>query len=67
MNMSDLEQLKAHLRDLRNNLNFHSHRYYVLDDPVISDQEYDRLFQELIDIEARYPDLVTPDSPSQRV
>ncbi|MCK5545718.1 MAG: NAD-dependent DNA ligase LigA, partial [Desulfobulbaceae bacterium] len=67
MNMSDLEQLKAHLWDLRNNLNFHSHRYYVLDDPVISDQEYDRLFQELIDIEARYPDLVTPDSPSQRV
>ena len=65
--MSDLEQIKTNLRDLRNNLNFHSHRYYVLDDPVISDQEYDRLFQELLKIEARYPDLVTPDSPSQRV
>jgi len=65
--MSDLEQIKESLRDLRNNLNFHSHRYYVLDDPVISDQEYDRLFQELLNIEARYPDLVTPDSPSQRV
>ncbi|MEA1934930.1 MAG: NAD-dependent DNA ligase LigA [Thermodesulfobacteriota bacterium] len=65
--MSDLEQIKTNLRDLRNNLNFHSHRYYVLDDPVISDQEYDRLFQELLKIEARYPDLITPDSPSQRV
>ena len=65
--MSDLEQIITNLRNLRNNLNFHSHRYYVLDDPVISDQEYDRLFQELLKIEARYPDLVTPDSPSQRV
>ncbi|MEA2082963.1 MAG: NAD-dependent DNA ligase LigA [Thermodesulfobacteriota bacterium] len=62
-----MEQIKTNLRDIRNNLNFHSHRYYVLDDPVISDQEYDRLFQELLDIEARYPDLATPDSPSQRV
>jgi len=48
-------------------LNEHSHRYYVLDDPLISDGEYDRFFQELLEIEEAYPDLVTSDSPSQRV
>ncbi len=48
-------------------MNEHSHRYYVLDDPLISDGEYDRFFQELLEIEEAYPDLVTSDSPSQRV
>ena len=55
------------LKELRLLLNEHSHRYYVLDDPLISDGEYDRFFQELLEIEEAYPDLVTSDSPSQRV
>lgn len=52
---------------LRQQLNHHSHRYYVLDDPEIADSEYDALFQELLGLESQYPDLITPDSPSQRV
>ncbi|MFP4495024.1 MAG: NAD-dependent DNA ligase LigA [Halochromatium sp.] len=48
-------------------MEYHNHRYYVLDDPEIPDTEYDRLLRELQDLEARYPALVTPDSPTQRV
>jgi len=54
-------------RALREVLQHHAHRYYVLDDPQIPDVEYDRLFQELQAIEAVHPELVTPDSPTQRV
>ncbi len=53
--------------ELRRELNYHNHRYYVLDDPVISDQDYDRLLQELRQIEEEYPELVTPDSPTHRI
>ncbi|MFN4103923.1 MAG: DNA ligase LigA-related protein, partial [Tepidimonas sp.] len=52
---------------LRRALHHHAWRYYVLDDPEIPDAEYDRLFAELQAIEARHPDWVTPDSPTQRV
>ena len=52
---------------LRALLNEHAHRYYVLDEPVIPDAEYDRLFQALQAIEAAHPELRTPDSPTQRV
>ncbi|MEE4266028.1 MAG: NAD-dependent DNA ligase LigA [Desulfobacteraceae bacterium] len=54
-------------RDLRKTLHHHNYRYYVLDDPEISDSEYDRLMQELIRLEKIYPDLASPDSPSARV
>jgi DNA ligase (NAD+) len=52
---------------LRDQLNYHAHRYYVLDAPEIPDAEYDRLFQELQAIEAAHPELRTPDSPTRRV
>ncbi len=52
---------------LRAELNLHAHRYYVLDEPSIPDAEYDRLFQELQALEAAHPELITPDSPTQRV
>ncbi len=58
--------MERRLEELRHLLAEHSHRYYVLDDPLISDGEYDRLFQELLAIEKEYPHLVTADSPSQR-
>ncbi len=61
------EKVLERLHELRDKITFHGHRYYVLDDPVISDGEYDRLFQELLDLEEKYPELVTADSPSQRV
>ena len=51
----------------RGALHEHAQRYYVLDDPSIPDAEYDRLFQELQAIEAKHPELITPDSPTQRV
>jgi len=54
-------------RELKEQINYHAYRYYVLDDPVISDGEYDRLFAELLALEEKFPELVTPDSPSQRV
>ena len=53
--------------ELKRTLNFHNHRYYVLDDPVITDSEYDALMRELRTIEEQRPNLITPDSPSQRV
>jgi DNA ligase (NAD+) len=62
----DDRSLHARLEELRKQINFHNHRYHVLDDPVISDGEYDRLLMELRQIEADHPDWVTPDSPSQR-
>lgn len=52
---------------LRKEIEYHNYRYHALDDPEISDQEYDRLFDELLDIEKRHPNLVTPNSPTQRV
>ncbi len=58
---------RKRLEELRLLLNEHSHLYYVLDDPQISDGEYDRLFQELLEIEEDHPDWISPDSPSQRV
>lgn len=55
------------LAQLRQQLSQHAHRYYVLDNPTISDGEYDLLFHELLALEQQHPELVTPDSPSQRV
>ncbi|MFQ5707515.1 MAG: NAD-dependent DNA ligase LigA [bacterium] len=52
---------------LKEQLNYHGYRYYVLDDPEISDAEYDRLFRELQVLEQQHPELVAPDSPTQRV
>jgi len=52
---------------LREDIEQHNHRYYVLDDPLITDAEYDRLFRELQSIESEHPELRTPDSPTQRV
>jgi DNA ligase (NAD+) len=59
--------IKKQIETLRNKLRQHNYRYYVLDDPLISDAEYDRLMRRLIELEAEHPDLVTPDSPTQKV
>jgi len=55
------------LEQLREQIRWHAHRYYVLDDPIVSDGEYDALFRELLALEAAHPELVTADSPSHRV
>ncbi len=65
--MSDLTKIKKRLDELRAEINDHNYRYYVLDAPVISDAQYDKLLRELQQLEQQHPDLITPDSPTQRV
>ncbi|MFQ5488610.1 MAG: NAD-dependent DNA ligase LigA, partial [Gammaproteobacteria bacterium] len=60
-------EIVRRVQQLREEINAHNYYYYVLDAPVIPDAEYDRLMRELQDLERRYPELVTPDSPTQRV
>ncbi|QBK13338.1 NAD-dependent DNA ligase LigA [Thermoactinomyces vulgaris] len=62
-----LEEAKKRVLELHDEINEHNHRYYVLDDPAISDAEYDRLMRELMALEKKFPELKTPDSPTQRV
>ncbi len=66
---AERERAEAKLRveELREQLNYHAYRYHVLDDPEIADAEYDELMRELVELEERFPELVTPDSPTQRV
>ncbi len=61
------EGIAERIDALRRAINYHAHRYYVLDDPEISDAEYDALWRELVALETEHPELVTPDSPTQRV
>lgn len=61
------EAAKLRLEELRAELNEHNYRYHVLDDPSVSDGQYDALMQELRALESGFPDLITPESPSQRV
>ncbi|MBE3574402.1 MAG: NAD-dependent DNA ligase LigA [Firmicutes bacterium] len=61
------EQAEARVAELRRLIHHHDYCYYVLDQPEITDAEYDALMHELIQLEARFPELVTPDSPTQRV
>ena len=65
--MSVPQTVQERVDALRELLHHHAHQYYVLDAPSIPDAEYDRLFQELQALEAQYPDLASPDSPTQRV
>ena len=62
-----MNKLWERARELRQVIEHHNYRYYVLDDPEVSDAEYDRLMQELLEIEKNNPELVTADSPTQRV
>lgn len=61
------EKIKKRIIELKNNINYYAHKYYTQDSPEISDYEYDMLYRELIDLEETYPNLKTPDSPSNRI
>ncbi len=63
----ELAEAKLRVEELRELINHHSYRYHVLDDPEVADVEYDELVRELQTLEDRFPELVTPDSPTQRV
>ncbi|MGP0566358.1 MULTISPECIES: NAD-dependent DNA ligase LigA [unclassified Nitrospina] len=60
-------KIEKEIEQLRRDIHHHDHQYYVLDQPEISDREYDRLYKKLEELEAKHPELVTPDSPTQRV
>ena len=60
-------EIHKRVETLRKEINNHNYRYYVLDDPEITDAEFDRLMRELESLEGEYPELVTQDSPTQRV
>jgi len=61
------KKILEEIEKLREEIEYHNYRYYILNDPVITDQEYDELMKRLIELEKKYPELVTPDSPTQRV
>ena len=63
----DKKQAEAKIQDLRGQLEYHINLYYNMDSPEISDYEYDRMMQELKSLEKEFPDLVTTDSPTQKV
>ncbi len=62
-----VQDAKLHAEELRSQINYHDYLYYVKDTPEISDGEYDELMKRLRDVEAHYPELIAPDSPTQRV
>ena len=62
-----IDVAEKRVKELREELNYHSHKYYVEDNPEIGDYEYDMLQRELAEIEKEFPELITPDSPTQRV
>ncbi len=62
-----MEPIEQQLTELRTTLRHHEYLYHVMDAPEIPDAEYDRLMRELRELEAQRPDLITPDSPTQRV
>ena len=65
--MIDEEAVRERIVDLRKLIDYHNYRYYALDQPEISDAEYDKIFRELVGLEEQNPELITPDSPTQRV
>src|SRR5438876_9811638 len=65
--MKAVKHIPDEIESLREEIRHHEHRYYILDDPEISDAEFDRLINELKKLEASHPELITPDSPTQRV
>ena len=60
-------KVRQRVSDLKRQLNQYAHEYYVQDQPTVEDFVYDRLYTELVELEKQYPELITPDSPTQRV
>ena len=65
--MKNTTEIEQEARELRRALDYHNYRYHVLNDPEISDPAYDRLYRKLADLEKEHPELISPDSPTQRV
>ncbi len=65
--MKNIDEARRQISEIRDEINHHNYRYYVLDDPQVTDQHYDQLMRSLQALEAEYPGLITQDSPTQRV
>jgi len=65
--ISNYNKIEKNIEELREKIRYHNYRYYVMDDPTVSDTEYDRLMRDLIKLEEKYPKYITPSSPTQRV
>jgi DNA ligase (NAD+) len=63
----DIDRAAVRVAELRKEIEYHNYRYHILNDPLISDEEYDRLFRELLELEAEFPELASPDSPTRRI
>ena len=63
----NLKEIEKKIEELRQKIRYHNYRYYVLDDPLVLDIEYDQLMKELEEWEMKYPQYITPTSPTQRV
>jgi DNA ligase (NAD+) len=61
------KEAKEEIKHLREEINYHNYKYYVENNPVISDYEFDQLLKKLEQLESEFPDLITPESPTQRV
>ena len=61
------KKIEKQIETLREQLRYHAYQYYILDDPDIPDAEYDRLYNQLVDLEKEHPELIRNDSPTQRV
>ncbi len=66
-NSNNHDNILKRIEELREKIRYHNYRYYVLDDPTVSDAEYDQLMRDLIELEEKYPQYITPSSPTQRV
>ena len=62
-----MEKIKTEIEELRKKINQHSYAYYVMDNPTVSDYEYDLLFRRLLELEEKYPQFITAQSPTQRI
>ena len=63
----EMDDIRRQVQELRKDIELHNYHYYTLDAPIIPDAEYDKLFRELQELEQRHPELITPDSPTQRI
>jgi len=66
-NSDNYDDIVKKIEELREKIRYHNYRYYVLDDPTVSDAEYDRLMRDLIELEEKYPQYITSSSPTQRI
>ena len=65
--LDEWKTARKEIDELKQKIEYHNQRYYVLDDPEIPDADYDKLFQRLLDLERQHPELASPDSPTRKV